>query len=205
MKNKIHFLFISFVLISLSACGIIAIEINENGYSSLKKEEKAFFKPFDASILNQQVNNRENLQVYEINSQQVKAVSKQHQYFWVHLWRPYCKADYCTNIKFFSDAVAAYPDEDMEVMLVSENYDLLQIKEVVKNSPYDRPIFVLDGGWYGSNTKTNKKQFLEEIKNNESLKVKNNGLWDDYFFKDSVLIFAGNHLDYAALDSLMKD
>lgn len=191
-------------LILFTACGIITIEIGENGYRSLSDKDKALFKPFDASIMTKQVDNRENLQVYEVTSQHIKAYSKEHKYLWVHLWRPYCKADYCTNIKFFADAVAQYPDEDMEVMLVSENYDLPQIKEVVKNSPYDKPIFVLDGKSYGSKTKANKIQFLEEINNNELLQVDPKGLWDDYLFKDSVLIFAGTHMDYQKLDSLLN-
>lgn len=201
MKNTSLIFLISLIFFS---CGIISFEINENGYRSLPAKDKALFKPFDAAIVTQQVDNLEDLQVYEINSQHVKAYSKQHKYLWVHLWRPYCKADYCTNIKFFSDAIANYPDEDIEVMLVSENYDLPQIKEVVKNSPYDKPIFVMDGGWFGSKTRANKKQFLAEINNNENLQVENNGLWDDYLFKDSVLIFAGDRMDYQKLDSLLK-
>jgi len=190
-------------LILFTACGIITFEINENGYRTLSDKDKALFKPFDASIVTKQVNNREDLQVFEITSQHIKNYSKEHEYLWIHLWRPYCKADYCTNIKFFSDAVANYPDEDIEVMLVSENYDLPQIKEVVKNSPYSKPIFVLDGKWYGAKTRATKKQFLQEVNNNENLNVDLDDLWDDYLFKDSVLIFAGNHIDYQKLDSLL--
>lgn len=204
MKKYSSFLLLSLSLTIFTACGFLGIEINENGYRSLEKGDKAFFKPFDASILNQTVDNVGDIKVYELNSQQVKACSKTHQYLWVHLWRPYCTAEYCTNIKYFPDVVSQFPEQDLELMLVSENYDLSQIKESVKNSPYGKPIFVMDGNWFTYKTRANKKQFFTEINNNPNLDVKNTGWWDDYFFKDSVLIFAGDHLDYQKVDSLMK-
>ena len=55
------------------------------------------------AAVNSRNSSKEELKVYEINSKNIKTIILQNEYTWVHLWRPFCSAEYCQNIGVFQE------------------------------------------------------------------------------------------------------
>lgn len=193
-------LFLLLSLFFVSACGLVAI--NENDYRFLPAAFKGDIKPFDLSVVTKKVNYHDSLYLYEINTPEIKAVLKKHQYVWLHIWRPYCEADYCQNISYFTQLVRRYQDRDFQLLLISEVYNPPTIKKVMAHSTFDKPVFVLQDAWYGHKIKKSYKLLFHQINNNPAIHSKRG--FDEYLFKDSLLIYAGNKITARMLDSLVK-
>jgi len=187
------------IILLLTSCGIIMI--NENDYRSLTDSNKNLIRPFDIELLSEKANNNEQLFLYEINTNDIKNCIRKQKYTWVHLWRPFCPTESCQNINYYLNVENELKHYDFEFLLISETYDFNSIENAVKNSFYDKPIFVLQDLYYGHKIKPNRLKFYNEFKNEYSPKTRIG--FDDYLFKDSVLIFVGDGLNEHRIDSLI--
>jgi hypothetical protein len=195
MKNIV----ILILILLFTSCGIIMI--NENEYRSLKDSDKNQIRSFDINLVPKKVDNTEQLYLYEINTNDIQNCVKMQKYTWIHLWRPFCQSEYCQNINYFLTIENNLKQYELEFMLISESYDFNSIENAVKNSFYDKPIFVLQDLYYGHKIRPNRLKFYNELKTEYSPKTRIG--FDDYLFKDTILIFAGEDLNKHKIDSLM--
>lgn len=195
MKNII----ILIIILLVTSCGIIMI--NENNHRSLSDSDKSQIRPFDINIVSQKVKNTEQLYIYEINTNDIKNYVRTQKYTWLHLWRPFCPNESCQNINYYLNIENNLKHYDLEFLLISESYDFNSIENAVKNSFYDKPIFVLQDLYYGHKIRPNRMKLYDELKTDSSPKTRI-GL-DDYLFKDSLLIFVGEGLNKHKIDSLI--
>ncbi len=196
MKYLIATVFLVFV----ESCGFI--QINENDYRSLSDYDKRYIKPFDSKIVTTKVNNIDSLFIYEINSDNIKEVTKEHAYTWIHLWRPFCHADVCQNINYLTNITDNFASEGLALLLISVTYGFKDIENVVKNSRFEKPVFVLQNNYYGYKMRKNRVKLVTDLKPELASSKK---IWsDDYFYKDTTLIYAGSIEDKNKIDSLMQ-
>jgi len=195
---KIYKIIVIFLLLS----GCIPIMINENNYRGLPKEAFKYIKSFTPELVNKEVNNTDSLFLYEINTKDIKLVTQKEKFTWIHLWRPFCHAEICQNVDYFGNLAENYHYSGLKLLLISETYDFGDISNVIKNSRYNHPVFVLQDNFYGHKILRNRHRLMEEL-NPELLGTTKTG-YDDYFFKDTILIKAGGEIDKSFLDSLMS-
>jgi len=196
-----RFIFYLLMILLLGACGFI--EINENGYRSIPKNEMEYIKPFDSTAVYKKINNSDRLNLYEINTADIKKCIKEHKYIWLHLWRPFCTSDYCQNVNYFINIENSFNNLDFKLLLISETYEMKDIKMIVGHSSFNKPIFVLQDSYYGHKMKNNRIKLFKEINNHLSLTT--NYGYDDYFFKDTLLIYAGYKISKETIDSLITN
>ena len=128
---------------------------------------------------------------------------KKNKFTWIHLWRPYCSSDYCQSINYFSDLEDKFINKDFHLLLISETYDISIIKDIVKKTRFIKPIYVLQDAYYGHKIKKNRIKFVKEIDSNHLILPKSG--FDNYVFKDTVLIFSSNEINTGIIDSLIID
>lgn len=186
-------------LFLFSSCGVIII--NENNYRSLKVSEKRNIKPYKDNILYSNLAIEQDNYIYEINTNDIKTYLKKQKYTWIHLWRPFCSTDYCQNINYFSVLEDKYKKKELRLLLISETYDINIINNIVKENKYNKQIYVLQDAYYGHKIMKTRKKFIKEI-NNNNLKMSKYG-FDNYFFKDTILIYSGNIINKEIIDSLI--
>jgi hypothetical protein len=197
----------SLLILFLFALNSCRLSIGTNEHSMLNATALDHFKPYPLEIANFKGNDTTNLLIYEINTPDLKQEIKKNHYIWVHLWRPYCTSDACENINAPLKSAAKY---NIAYFLVATSYDLKSIKESVVRTGYKAPICVLQNSYFHKAERFNGKskslaQLSKELNNNPTLKGK---YVDDYFFKDTLLIYTGSPssnslLNGHILDSLM--
>ena len=197
MKNIIRLI----IILLLSSCGIIMI--NKNNYRSLTESDKNRVRPFYIEIVSQKVNNQEKLFLYEINTNDIKKYVRNQKYTWIHLWRPFCPNESCQNINYYLNIENSLKNCDLQLLLISESYDFISIQNIVNNSFYDNPIYVLQDLYYGHKIRSNRMKFYSELMTEHSPKTRIG--FDDYLFKDTVLIFIGDGLNEHIIDSLIMN
>ncbi len=193
MRNVILVL----IIFSLQACFVM---INENGFRALNESEHQNIKAFNPNLITQQLNHSDSLFLYEINSIDIKKYATQSEYLWVHLWRPYCQAEYCQDIGFFSSLAAKYKNKGLTLIMISEVYDRQPIKNCLTNSEFNHPIFVLEDQYFGHNLRENRIRLAKELSGSQK-KLKYG--FDEFIFKDSSFIYRGNEMSQHLLDSLI--
>ncbi len=188
----------SYLLIFFCSC---AIHINENDFWTLDKSDLEFIvSEFSPNLLDQKFNNSEDsLKLYEIEQADILNITKKHRYTWVALWRPFCSSDFCRNINYYSNVSEEFSNLDFKLILISETYNLRDIRKVVKNSTFTKPIFVLKNSYYGKKLRKNRVRFFDELNNNSIPKTKFG--YSNLLFKDSTLIYAGDSIS----SDLIKD
>ncbi len=191
---------ITFIILTLlTGCGMILI--NENEYRNLTDADSSVLRPFNLEIVSQYVDNSSNLVLYEINTNDFGKLLRKQKYTWIHLWRPFCPSEVCQNINYYLNAANKLKHLDLEFLLVSESYDIYSIKNCLRNSFYNRPIYVLQDSYYGHKIRPTRLKFYREIVARPPLKTRIG--FEDYLFEDTTLIFAGNGLDTGGIDSLI--
>jgi hypothetical protein len=95
-----------------------------------------------------------------------------------------------------------YRINGLNFLLVSETYDRKEIKSVIDKNNFDRPVYVLQDSYFGHGLKSAKKKFLEI--NNHLIQNPNFIYYDDFIFKDTLLIFACGEINKKLLDSVMS-
>lgn len=186
------------LLILFTACSVM---IGENGYRLLKESQLQYIKPFDSAVTYSAHDNAGILALYEINSNDIHKVLLSNQYTWLHFWTSWCHGPYCENVNYFQTVSDQLKDRGVQFMLVSLSYDFAAIREKIRNSAYDKPVFILQDSHYGHKVNDGRLKFHNEFKNLNTPEM--NYGFSDYFFRDSTLIFCGKDLNKHMVDSLM--
>jgi hypothetical protein len=176
--------------------------INENNYRGLSKKDLNSIKSFEIKNIDKKVSYSDSCYIYEINSVNIRNCAMISKFLWIHLWRPYCKTDYCQNISYFSSIADQYRINGLNFLLISESYDLKEIKGLLEKNNFDRPVYVLQDSYFGHGLKSAKKKFLEI--NNHLIQNPNFIYNDDFIFKDTLLIFACSVINKKLFDSVMS-
>ncbi len=188
-----------FLFLFIERCGVI--QINENSYRTLSDSDKKFIRPFHTEIVSTRVNS-DSVFIYEINTNDIKALIHKQPYTWIHLWRPFCHADICQNVDYIGNLADKYKSAGVEMLFISETYDIADIQHVIKNSHFNHPVFVLQSDYYGYKLRKNRIKLILKLK---SELIDSKQIWfDDYFFKDSTVIYAGTLVNETTIDSLLK-
>jgi len=117
------------------------------------------------------------------------------------LLRPFCTSNTCKNISFYSDLENRFKKDNLKLLLISETYDLDIIKNKVEQNNFKNPIFVLQDSYFGHKSTKIRDQFSEELNNNINIKNQKYG-FDDFLFKDTLLVYAGRNLNKQIIDSI---
>lgn len=186
-------------LLQLSSCGLILI--NENNYRALKDSNKKTIKDFDYESAVQSGKRDEDVLVYEINSNDIKQYLKNHKYTWIHLWRPFCKSESCLNINMYSGIENDFKNKGLSLLFISETYDIESINQRVRNTNFEKPIFVLQDSYYGHKIRKNRVKLFNDFNQSQLPKTKYG--YDDLLFKDTSLIYASYQLKKNEIDSVL--
>jgi hypothetical protein len=149
-----------------------------------------------------QVSYADSFYAHEINSNNIIACARTSRFLWVHLWRPYCKANACQNISFYPALADRYKANGLNLLFISESYDLKSIRNAVDNNGFNRPIYVLQDSYYGHDLNDARKKFSEM--NFSQIQDPDLIIYDDYIFKDTLIIFACKEINKIMIDSILS-
>lgn len=169
----------------IQSCGLI--EINGNGYRYLKYVSKSHIEPFESSYSYDVSDNQSCFKVFEIKNDNIQTAIKSNDITWIHLWKPYCGNESCTNIKQYSDLRSNFEKKGVHLLFVSVTYDINRISKYIKEANFQELVYVLDNDYYGSKTKLAYQKL--------HLDLDPQATKDDYFFYDNYL-FSGDQLIY---------
>jgi len=198
----VHMRFLKLFVLIVFLSGCIPIMINENNYRGLSDKALQYVKPFDISLVSARVNNSDSLILYEINSDDIKALVHQEKYLWVHLWRPFCSAELCQNVDYFGNLADSYESKGLRLLFISETYDFSDIIKIMKHSWFNHPVFVLQDSYYGHKMRKTRLKLMATLSPDSAGRSKIG--FDDYLFKEGNLLYAGGIQDNKVLDSLIN-
>lgn len=114
-------------------------------------------------------------------------------------WVPYCSSLNCENLKFYSDLEERYKKWDFHFLIVSETYDIEDIKHRVITSDFDNQLYVIEHNKekYGENRNKVVTRFIKEINGTDQIFSYN-------FYYKSKLIYQGNECSENVIDSLIN-
>ncbi len=192
-------IFVFLLAIMLQSC---VISINESGYRFLTEKDKLNFKPFSMEVLEKSYNHKDSIIVYEINSADIKEITNHHKFTWVVLWAPYCSLKDCKILPdLMCDKYIKYKSKDVQTILISNSYNIKEIRSVLSHSNSNCPIFVLQNSIYGEKQGRAFKKFAMELDNNSIFKDKKSA--DNFIFKDTLLIESVWDINAAKIDSII--
>ncbi len=117
MKKTIYTLLIVIMTISNVACGLISI--NESGYKSLSKENKARIVRCDRPIDSLTYNSR----IYQIDTEQMRQYLNRHGDVIIYGYASFCHSENCINPRM---AEKLCKENDFGFCLIIETYDYLE-------------------------------------------------------------------------------
>lgn len=168
----------------------------------LKENQRQYIKDFSIDLVDKNQLNTNEFCIYEINGSDIKAVTRLYNFTWIHLWLPFCKAEYCQNISLFQYMAEQHKSDGLAFLMTSETYDIKSINQIVVKSNFSFPVFVLEDVYYGHKMKRARMQISDQLINNDS--IGKSLYYSDYVFKDTLLIYAGSNLNNERLDSIIN-
>lgn len=157
-KNKV--LPIAFLLmISLQGC---VIRINDDGYRDVKLEDQRLISNFTMDDLDKTMvyESKEDIHFQIIKGDDFREVVKKNDKVWIYVWASWCKP--CIE-KFPKIIEIAEKNEDLVVLLVSQNYDLDNLQNHLFNSNYNKVPYILDSTSYGRKTAAKMRNLQEDL------------------------------------------
>ncbi len=197
MKNKINIGFIIVILmIGFVSCVVQGLNIN---YKRLDESEKRYFVSYNPVHLFQKVNNPDTLKIEQITSDTIKEILRRYPFVCYYSWIPYCSSSSCENLKFYSDLEDQYKKWDLHFLIVSETYDIEDIKHRVITSGFDKQLYVIEHNKekYGENRNKVVTRFIKEINGTDQVYSYN-------FYYKSKLIYQGYECSEKVIDSLIN-
>ncbi len=198
MKFKISIGFITVILIvGFVSCQVQGLNIN---YKKLNESDKGCFVPFNRSQLFQKVNNDlETLKIQQITSDTIKEILHRYPFVCYYSWVPYCSGSKCENLKFYSNLEERYKQWNLHFLIVSETYDIEDIKHRIVTSGFDKQLYVIEHNKekYGENRNKVLNKFMKEINGT-------NQIYSYQFYYKSQLIYQGYECSENIIDSLIK-
>lgn len=194
------FILFSIVLLLLQSC---FIHINESGYRSLNYVKNLHIKSLEAINNIDSFNTENNKNIYKVNTENIFDIANNHEYTWVHIWNPYCPNDNCVNIGQFEELADHYKSKGLKLVFTSTSYDLKKIFTIADNSSFRKPIYVLDGEYYGVKLKKIRQKLYMDL--NKEAKEDDVFFHDDYVFKGDSLIYFGSNITDSIMDKLILE
>ncbi|MFB6258475.1 MAG: TlpA family protein disulfide reductase [Flavobacteriales bacterium] len=158
-RVSIAFCFGYILLLLLSSCSDLIVQVPSTDYEKMSKEEKEeLHYPPDSTFRFTEKNygSAEQMELYEIDKQRLFGLMDSNSTAWVAMWAtwcPHCLSDldhYCEL-----DSLR----DDMQLFLVSTNYD----PRIIKEFTYRKPVFVIDAEQYGKDESQRMTAFAEKI------------------------------------------
>ena len=137
--------------------------------------------------------------MYEVNTNDLKQCIKKHKFVWLHIWKPGCSGQNCTNLDFYTDMADKYKISDLEFYIISDSYEVEDAQKTIKGSRYDKPMMVLQDSWFGHDLRWINITLAYELDNHLNLKKKYG--YFDFLFRDSLLMFAGLSINDSIIQS----
>ncbi len=170
-------------LLSISSCiSIVKAPSTKNNYSEMSRSEKEGMRyPPDSSFrfAQKEVDGPGEMELYEIDKERLEGLMDPNGNAWVAFWATWCVhcindlPDYCEK-----DSLR----EDMQLFLVSSNYDPENLKKFAYNAGYRKPLFVIDAKRYGEEEILRLNAFVDAIAGKDLDTIK--GLPRHLFFKE---------------------
>ncbi len=184
-------------LILLSSCRVI----NNNNYKGVSNKDKGqFIQQFSLDDIDSVVDYKNEFFVSEIEAKDIIEVCKLKKYTWVYFWAPWCPTsypEYFTKIKKIEDEKRG----QLKCIIIAISYDLKFIKDIISQSEYNKPVYVLKNKIYGSNMTKSQAKLGREI--DPFMFFKKDKYATHYLFADTTLIFADYKITQRIVDSLM--
>lgn len=186
-------------LLSLLALALFpaCITINENGYRNLSRKEKQQVLPFDKNATGNK-DSSGGFCLREIVADDVREVMKDHEYTWLHLWIPYCKAPSCRPPVYYEKVSKNAGGREVQYLLISRIYDYRTVSGMVDRFSYKGPVYVVKHARYGRNMPGASERFAAELTKDRSA-----SFGAHLLFRKERLIYAGNDLSQATMDSVL--
>ncbi|MGM0478279.1 MAG: hypothetical protein ACQERC_03570 [Bacteroidota bacterium] len=183
----------SIILLAFLFQNCIAINIGQNGYSSLSESEKEQVLPFEQARFQEPGNHKENCNVFEINTANIKPLLEEQEYTWIHIWLPYCSNESCTNIAQYENIEKRNQSHGLKLILASLTYDLENINKYVRAANFSNPVFVLQSSYYGTKLKDIRQKFHSEI--HPEYAETGDVYYSDYLFAGDRLVYMGDEMN----------
>ena len=193
MKNLIHVV----LILLMSSC---IIRVNENYYLNLQDTDQQKVVSYSEVAIDTQVNNQDNVILYEITANNVLDYVKKNDFVWVHVWDPNCTTSECVNIKNFENAEVNHKDKNLKLIFVSESYSIERIEEIASAAHFEKSIQVLKDAHYGHNRLKGKRQFASELSGRKV--EKDDRLNLNFVFVNGKLVEESPVLKPSVLDSM---
>jgi thiol-disulfide isomerase/thioredoxin len=182
----------------VSSCNISIQKLPSTSYSKLSEEKKERLRyPPDSSFTFTEKDYRsaEDVELYEIDKERLFALMDSSMNAWVYLWATYCP--HClTDLAEHHKKDSARPN--MQLFLVSANYDPPIIKKYVYRAGYRKPVFVIDAEQYGNNGTQRMNAFADSVSDKDLDSM--NRLPQHFFFKKKEWVGRSGSVNSDSLD-----
>lgn len=182
-------------------CNINIQKVPSTSYSEMSKEKKErLHYPPDSSFTftEKDYQSAEEVELYEIDEERLFALMDSSMNAWVYLWATYCV--HCLmDLKGHHKKDSARPN--MQLFLVSANYDPELIKKHTYKAGYRKPVFVIDAERYGKGGSLERLNGFARGIAPEPLDSMN-GLPQSFFYKEGD--FIGKKAHGVNNDTLVK-
>lgn len=165
--------------------------------------EKIHIKPFEAANQEEPCKDQRCRSIYEINSADILGLLDEQEYTWVHIWNPYCPDENCVNIGQFETLADTYKNKGLKLVYISATYDISKIFSIAENSSFSKPIYVLDGSYYGPKLKAMRQKLHMDL--DKDAGEDDYFFQDDYLFKGDSLIYMGKEANDSIFEKLIID
>tara|TARA_B100000508_G_scaffold140085_1_gene139935 strand:+ start:19295 stop:19891 length:597 start_codon:yes stop_codon:yes gene_type:complete len=190
-----------YLLLTLLLTSCIAINVND--YEFLNYAEKEYLRPYKASTDHEIGDNSACFKLYEINTPEVKSITRENEFTWVHIWLPFCPNESCQNIAQYEWLEKRHQSKGLNLAFISATYDIDDIIKIVQHSKFTKPVYVLQNSYYGRKNKKIRTKFHSEIDPN--YEEEDPIFHSDYLFiKDSLVYFVNNMNDSIIESHSMK-
>ena len=188
-----------FLVFFLSSC---LVAINENDFRTMGKKDFPFIHSFCIDSTDIPRNQHTNLYLTEITGNDFKRCLKKYPYTWVYIWRPFCKGPSCKPLYYYDKIDKAARSKGVKFMLISQLYDIKNIKRHIERSTFDREIYVMKDKEYGHKLTPARIKLTQEIV--PEFSGKKLQMMEDYLiFRGDTLIYQGGNISARILDSVL--
>jgi len=184
------------LLLLLQNC--ITVSINENEYRNLSIAEKEYIQPFQQVQFHEQSDNQDCFKLFEINTQNVDSLVQHQEYTWIHIWKPYCPNESCTNIAQYENFEKRHRSSGLKMIFTSSTYDMDDIIKYVQSARFSKPVYVLQSSYYGVKNKGIRRKFHKDLDKDYS--EDDRIFYSDYLFVKDSLVYMGDEMNDTILE-----
>jgi thiol-disulfide isomerase/thioredoxin len=158
------------ILVLLSGCGAQYGATKEQKLSRLQRSDvpdesaNKYTRPFDIGDFQKPIApaSPADIRVQEVNADNLRDMMKQSEYTWFVVWAswcPHCQA----GIKEYYKTAAEFQSKGLTYVMVSEDYNLPAIQQLIFESGYRKQAYVLDPKAFGYDEATKVNDLRKAI------------------------------------------